>query len=517
MELKRVIAVDSRAANEKAIQLYGENVLVISSERVDNQTELIVAVDLEPTVVDYNEAAAVPSTKGVETARIHTSSAGVMPFSEWLQQVTDPDRKAMRLPRTVVKPAPAFGPVHSPVTTDCGRVSNDEVSQVPPSVGYVESANDHLSTREVIALVREEFETLRKELRSGRTFMAVDTPAVVGKTDAVARVLFQIMAERGVPIALRTQLLAGLENCDDVSQALDAAEATLAKRLARCGEAAQPVAGRRARSCKARPSGRPAASGPQIEILVGPSGCGKTSMVVRLAVEAAMQRGANSQAIVSFRDARPGAWSQLQALAALAGLDCWRAQNEESLRVILSELAGHHTVWVDTSGTDFIKTAQTLQQFLPEALIHVVLPLDAGLTSVERVLARPPLSWTSLIISKADESGYDWPLISTLCAYPLTVSRVGNAAQMSAATLPFDSEQLAAKAFAALRQSLTNSSAEANLQEGTSEGNALALSHSTLAQRAATVEASVQPRAADPAPHAASRKRAARTSGSAKQ
>ena len=31
MELKRVIALDSRAANEKAIQLYGENVLVISS------------------------------------------------------------------------------------------------------------------------------------------------------------------------------------------------------------------------------------------------------------------------------------------------------------------------------------------------------------------------------------------------------------------------------------------------------------------------------------------------------
>ena len=48
MELKRIIARDTRAANEKAIQLYGEDVLIISTQRVDNQTELIVAVDVRP-------------------------------------------------------------------------------------------------------------------------------------------------------------------------------------------------------------------------------------------------------------------------------------------------------------------------------------------------------------------------------------------------------------------------------------------------------------------------------------
>ena len=47
MELKRIIARDSRAANDKAIQLYGPDVLVISSQRVDNQTELIVAIDTD--------------------------------------------------------------------------------------------------------------------------------------------------------------------------------------------------------------------------------------------------------------------------------------------------------------------------------------------------------------------------------------------------------------------------------------------------------------------------------------
>ena len=47
MELKRIIARDSRAANDKAIQLYGPDVLVISSQRLDNQTELIVAIDTQ--------------------------------------------------------------------------------------------------------------------------------------------------------------------------------------------------------------------------------------------------------------------------------------------------------------------------------------------------------------------------------------------------------------------------------------------------------------------------------------
>ena len=48
MELKRIIARDTRAANEKAVALYGPDVLVISTSKVRGKTELIVAVDVEP-------------------------------------------------------------------------------------------------------------------------------------------------------------------------------------------------------------------------------------------------------------------------------------------------------------------------------------------------------------------------------------------------------------------------------------------------------------------------------------
>ena len=68
MELKRILARDSRSANEKAIQLYGADVLIISSQRLDNQTELIVAVDLDKVaaspVAEVADCDASASRKG---------------------------------------------------------------------------------------------------------------------------------------------------------------------------------------------------------------------------------------------------------------------------------------------------------------------------------------------------------------------------------------------------------------------------------------------------------------------
>ncbi|MFZ9813464.1 MAG: hypothetical protein ACO3DD_10345, partial [Burkholderiaceae bacterium] len=53
MELKRILAKDLRAATEKAVSLYGADALVVSHEQVNGQTEVIVAVDLEPRFDPY--------------------------------------------------------------------------------------------------------------------------------------------------------------------------------------------------------------------------------------------------------------------------------------------------------------------------------------------------------------------------------------------------------------------------------------------------------------------------------
>lgn len=49
MELKRILANDTKSATEKAMALYGRNVLVISNHSIGGQTELVVAIDIEET------------------------------------------------------------------------------------------------------------------------------------------------------------------------------------------------------------------------------------------------------------------------------------------------------------------------------------------------------------------------------------------------------------------------------------------------------------------------------------
>ena len=46
MELQRVLAADSRSAMEKVVELYGTDALVVSNKKANNQTEIIVAIDL---------------------------------------------------------------------------------------------------------------------------------------------------------------------------------------------------------------------------------------------------------------------------------------------------------------------------------------------------------------------------------------------------------------------------------------------------------------------------------------
>ena len=64
MELKRILARDTRSATEQAMALYGKDVLIISNHRVGGQTEIVIALDLVATSeeVDSVEAASLVQT-----------------------------------------------------------------------------------------------------------------------------------------------------------------------------------------------------------------------------------------------------------------------------------------------------------------------------------------------------------------------------------------------------------------------------------------------------------------------
>ena len=66
MELKRILANDTKSATDKAMALYGRNVLVISNHSVGGQTELVVAIDIE------DQADALAAAKAAAPANTET-------------------------------------------------------------------------------------------------------------------------------------------------------------------------------------------------------------------------------------------------------------------------------------------------------------------------------------------------------------------------------------------------------------------------------------------------------------
>ena len=418
MELKRILARDSRSANEKALQLYGPDVLIISSQKVDHQTELIVAVDLdampksqEPATVSQSQPS--DQLQGEETAFV--------PFSKLFQS------------------ASAFVPLDPEESSQPGRLAGIEDEKIKSHrkeadlhgmvIGGGFQGGAHAPSpqpelhevqrnREIIELLRSEMAALRREFSLSRQMQ----PWQDGLQLAPAvHQLVKAMNDAAVPAGLRGLLTDSISSLDNTSEAMAVMQSLLVRSLAR-----EPLAI------------------PQrgVHALCGPSGAGKTAMVGRLAFAAAQLHGADCQAMVSFADQRPGAWSQMQMLASLAGVACYRAMDSDTLQALLADLEGK-TVWIDTSGADFLAQAQLLLQHHPKVIRHAVLPVDATVTSVQKILQHPRLTWTSLMLSKWDEAASPWALIKGLTENPLPVSCISDDVRISSNLASFNPDRLA--------------------------------------------------------------------------
>jgi flagellar biosynthesis GTPase FlhF len=413
MELKRILARDSRTANEKAIQLYGKDVLIISSQRLDNQIELIVAVDLDTTpeapvaepvkaAVDSREEAAapfVPFSKLFQSA----SAFAPLPPEESVPEVTLPLQAAVAAPQAVA----------------AAPVVNQEAQALQQHEGQ--------RSQEIVELLRLEMAALRKEFSLSRQMMPWQDGL---RLSPAIQQLSMAMSEVGMPAGLRALLTDSIQELESVEQAWPVMQSLLVGAL-----------------------NRPAMALPEsgVHALCGPSGSGKTSMVGRLAYAAAQVHGVENQAMISFADQRPGAWAQMQLLAAQSGVACFRAANSDMLRALLQELDGK-TVWIDTCGTDFSAQAELLQAEHPKVLRHAVLPVDATVTSVQKILQNSALNWSSLMLSKVDEAAYPWALIKGLSEQSLGVSCMAGSTRMEQAAEPFDAARLVNLAMMPLQQ-----------------------------------------------------------------
>ena len=173
-------------------------------------------------------------------------------------------------------------------------------------------------------------------------------------------------------------------------------------------------------------------------------------MVVRLAKQAGLSLDVEQQAIISYCDQRPGAWSQLQVLAAQTGVECYKASDVQTLKLLLDDLSGRKAIWIDTPGTDFMAHADTLRSAVPGLELHAVLPVDATVTSVQKVLETSATPWASLMLSKLDEAAHPWPMIQGLCNNALGISAISQGASLAGTAVAFEPATLVEMALSPL-------------------------------------------------------------------
>jgi len=390
MELKRILARDIRAANEKAVAQYGSDVLVISSSQVNGLTELIVAIDLAPLTPEEAD----PFVKTSFAAA--TKPTGKFDFL--LGQTLDQnkrdarERQATKVAKPVVEMTAKPAASKTPVVAKVVSPSVEEVAK------RAAEEQDTFRGREIVALVREELNSLRREFKLGQQMAAwqggMPLPAAISP-------LRDALNDAPIPVALRALLIDSIKDHDNLADAMGALSRQLSHAVEQT-QAATPVSG--------------------IHALAGPSGAGKSMMVARLAQNAAQHHGCEKVMVISFQDQRAGAWNQTQLLCAQSGVDSFRATNAATLKLLLDEHTDRQLILIDTAGVQMNERLAEIRAMQLNVQCHAVIPADASAANIRRVFDNADNVWDSLMLSKLDESNQPWALLQFLTDKTLSVS-----------------------------------------------------------------------------------------------
>lgn len=388
MELKRILAKDIRRATEKAVALYGKDVLFVSNARVNGMTEVIVAVEVMPD------------------APLELSSRGTgAQFHAALTQ----SFKSLENGATATA---------APYIEEPAELEAEADEEATP----LANQRDYIRGREIVDMVRDELTAIRKEFKLAQRVAMWQNDSTAS---AAIRPLTAALAEAGIPVSLRTLLVDHISDMDDLQQAMTALQSHLANSI---GE----------HRAKLPQSG--------IHAIAGPAGAGKTLMVARLAKAAAARKGADSVAVISYSDQRAGAWSQIQMLCAQSGVDCLRAADADTLRMLLSELGTKKLILIDTPGVEVAAKLNEITGCAADLCCHLILPADASSTTVRKYLLDPQLHWNSLMLSRMDESTQPWALIQHLCEHPVALSAASHSPMTGEAAKVLSASELVALA-----------------------------------------------------------------------
>jgi flagellar biosynthesis GTPase FlhF len=387
MELKRILARDTRSATEKAMALYGPDVLIISNNRVEGQTELIVALD----VAEASTEALMEDTFTAQESSVSEVQAVRQERTESQEAMSTTD---VLLTRKADLPSAAKNPfsdhLHQALKPETVAQAKKMAEPTVKAEQILTQGRDQVRSQEIVSLVREELAALRQEFRLSQQTASWQMNQY---WPAHIQPLVQGMIEAAVPTSLRALLQEGLREQPTLELAMDSLRSQLTLNLERPQEGF-PHRG--------------------VQVVAGLSGSGKTLMAAKAAQQAALHYGPEYVAVVSYHDMRAGAWAQTQILCSQLGVDCFRASDAETLKVLLSELSPRKLIVIDTPGVQMTERLNEILQVCPTAGLHAVVPADASGVTLSRIMLKSQLNWQSLMISKLDEANSPWPLIQFL-------------------------------------------------------------------------------------------------------
>jgi len=391
MELKRILARDIRAANEKAIAQYGPDVLVISNGQVNGLTELIVAVDLAPMTAEEAD----PHVK----SQFATAAKPTGKFDVLLGQTLDKNKRDARERQATKIAKPIVEVTAKAAAPKTKSMAKPVAPAMDSAAKQASEEHDTLRGREIVALVREELNSLRREFKLSQQMAAWQQGGM--PLPAAVVPLRDALNDAPIPVALRALLVDNIKDHSTMADAMGALSRQLIHSVEQ-EQAQTPMSG--------------------IHALAGPSGAGKSMMVARLAQCAAQLHGSEKVMVISFQDQRAGAWNQTQLLCAQSGVDSFRATNASTLKLLLDEHTDRKLILIDTAGVQMNERLAEIRAMNLNVQCHAVIPADASSANIRRVFDNADNVWASLMLSKLDESTQPWALLQFLTDTALGVS-----------------------------------------------------------------------------------------------
>jgi len=373
MELQRILAKDSRSAMDQVHKLFGQDALVISNKRAKNKTELIVAVDLEDNANEALEDIQIASQSSSRNDIKTTNTA----FDEVLDSSVFNDLKST-----------SENESSQQIQMDAEKVLTEEAEQ-----------QETRQAKEIVSLVKSELSVMRREILLSQQLATWPGIEVVSYK---IQPLIKALSETGLSLSLRTLITSVVSEVSSVEDAIIKITEIINTNLS-------------TQDILTKMNGN--------HLFAGSPGAGKTMMIAKIAKQKASELGEQNVAVVSYRDSRIGAWSQIQLLCGQAGVESYKAATLESLEIILEELSEKSLILIDTCGDDAL-TMNDLNIKKVHLNKHLIVSSDASEASITRFVKQSNTQWSSVLLSRYNQDIDVWPIINALInkSIPLSIA-----------------------------------------------------------------------------------------------